>query len=49
MEFPVGTLKHLGLKKGDRIGWNLTFSNGATSIGGLPVPADGTKARKSKG
>jgi len=49
VEFPVGTLKHLGLKKGDRIGWNLTFSNGATSIGGLPVPADGTKARKSKG
>jgi len=49
VEFPVGTIKRLGLRKGDRIGWNLTFSDGGGSVGGVPVPAEGGKAHKPKG
>ena len=48
VEFPVGTLKRLGIKKGDRLGWNLALSDGTTVVGGLPVPADGVKLRKGK-
>ena len=45
VEFPVGTLKRLGLRKGDRLGWNLALSDGTTVVGGVPVPAD-SKPRK---
>jgi uncharacterized membrane protein (UPF0127 family) len=48
VEFPVGTLKRIGLKKGDRLGWNLTLSDGRTVVGGLPVPPDGAKPRGKK-
>ena len=48
VEFPAGTIRRLGLKKGERIGWNLTFSDGTKAVGGLPVPPDGAKARKAK-
>jgi hypothetical protein len=42
IEFPAGTFKRLGLKKGDRLGWDLTLDDGRAVHGGLPVP----KARK---
>lgn len=48
VEFPVGTLKRLGLKKGDRLGWNLALSDGSSAVGGAAVPADGAKAHKAK-
>jgi uncharacterized protein len=48
VEFPSGTLKRLGLHKGDRLGWHLTLSDGSVVSGGLPVPADGHKAHKAK-
>ena len=48
VEFPAGTISRLGLKKGERIGWNLTFSDGSKAVGGAPVPPDGGKARKSR-
>ena len=47
VEFPVGTLRRLGLKTGDRLGWNLTLSDGKVVAGGLPVPADGVRGGKS--
>jgi uncharacterized membrane protein (UPF0127 family) len=46
VEFPAGTLKRLGLHKGDRIGWNLMLSDGTAIVGGTPVPADGVKHKK---
>ena len=42
IEFPVGTFKHLGLKKGDRLGWDLTLDDGRGLRGGAPLP----KAKK---
>lgn len=38
IEFPAGTFKRLGLKKGDRLGWDLTLDDGRAVHGGLPVP-----------
>jgi uncharacterized membrane protein (UPF0127 family) len=37
VEFPTGTFRRLKLRKGDRLGWNLTFSDGGTAVGGAPV------------
>lgn len=48
VEFPAGTLKRLGLKKGDRIGWNLRLADGTAVEGGAKVPAEGTKATGRK-
>ena len=48
VEFAVGTVRRLGLKRGDRLGWNLTFSDGQRVIGGLSVPADRSKPRKAR-
>jgi hypothetical protein len=48
VEFSKGTIDHLGLKKGDRLGWNLTFSDGGGAVGGLPVPADSPKGHSPK-
>jgi len=42
IEFPAGTFKRLGLKKGDRLGWDLTLDDGRVVRGGLPV----TKSKK---
>ena len=39
IEFAAGTFKQIGLKVGDKIGWDLKFSDGKSSKGGLPVPA----------
>ncbi len=37
IEFPSGTIKRLGLKVGDRIGWSLKQENGQPILGGAPV------------
>jgi hypothetical protein len=42
IEFPVGTFRRIGLKKGDRLGWDLTLDDGSVIRGGSPVP----KAKK---
>jgi uncharacterized protein len=36
IEFPAGTFKRLGLKKGDRLGWDLTLDDGRVLRGGSP-------------
>jgi hypothetical protein len=46
VEFPAGTLRRLALKRGDRLGWNLTLSDGTTVAGGTPVTADGKTHKK---
>jgi uncharacterized membrane protein (UPF0127 family) len=48
VEFPSGTIRRLGLRKGDRLGWHLALSDGSTVTGGVPVPADSTKGRKKR-
>ena len=42
IEFAAGTFKRLGLKKGDRLGWELTLDDGRVVRGGVPA----AKARK---
>lgn len=42
VEFPAGTFKRLGLKRGDRLGWDLTLDDGRVLKGGVPV----TKGKK---
>ena len=42
VEFSAGTFKRLGLKKGERLGWELTLDDGRVVRGGLPV----AKAKK---
>lgn len=42
IEFQSGTLKRLGLKKGERLGWDLTLDDGRVLRGGLAMP----KAKK---
>ena len=37
VEFPVGTVHRLGLKPGDRIGWQIKLTNGTSITGGLPA------------
>jgi hypothetical protein len=44
IEFPVGTFKRLGLRKGDRLGWDLTLDDGTRVKGGAPV----SEGRKKK-
>jgi hypothetical protein len=39
IEFPVGTFKRLGIRKGDRLGWDLILDDGTGVKGGAPVPA----------
>lgn len=48
VEFPAGTFRRIGLKKGDRLGWNLALSNGSAEVGGVAVPADAPKGHKAK-
>ena len=49
IEFPVGTLRRIGLRKGDRLGWNLGLSDGTKVVGGAQVPGDApTKGRKKR-
>ncbi len=37
VEFPVGTFQRTGLKKGDRLGWDLELDDGTRAKGGAPV------------
>ena len=37
IEFAVGTIKSIGLKKGDRIGWDLKLDDGTPVVGGAPI------------
>ena len=37
IEFPAGTFKRLGLKKGDRLGWDLTLDDGRGVRGRAPL------------
>jgi uncharacterized membrane protein (UPF0127 family) len=39
VEFPAGTLQRIGLRKGDRLGWNLELADGGKLVGGAPVQA----------
>ena len=48
VEFAAGTLKRIGLRKGQRLGWNLNLSDGTTEVGGAPVQAEKAKAKKRK-
>jgi len=38
VEFPAGTVKRLGLKKGDRLGWDIRLADGTVIVGGTPIP-----------
>lgn len=38
IEFAAGTFKRLGLKKGDRLGWDLVLDDGRVVRGGAPLP-----------
>ena len=48
VEFPAGTLRRIGLKVGDRLGWRLTL-DGETVTGGAPSGPAPKSKRKSKG
>lgn len=37
VEFAAGTIRRLGIKKGDRLGWELVLDDGRTVRGGVPV------------
>ena len=39
IEFPAGTFRRLGLKKGDRLGWDLTMDDGRVVRGGVAIKA----------
>ena len=49
IEFAVGTIKRIGLKKGDRLGWNLKLDDGTPVVGGAPVPAEKAVGKASNG
>lgn len=46
VEFAAGTVKRLGLKKGDRISWDLKLDDGTVVKGGALAPAKGVKKKK---
>ena len=46
VEFPAGTLRRIGLKVGDRLGWSLTLDGQPVSGGGQAV-AKGKKLRRA--
>lgn len=48
VEFAAGTFKRIGLKKGDKLGWDLTLDNGQRVKVGTPVP-DGPPTAGGKG
>jgi uncharacterized membrane protein (UPF0127 family) len=37
VEFPAGSFKRLNLKRGDRLGWDLTLDDGRVLRGGAPM------------
>ena len=40
IEFAVGTIKRIGLKKGDRIGWDLKLDDGTPVVGGASIAVE---------
>jgi len=52
IEFPAGTFKRIGLKNGDKVSWELKFSNGESSKGGPPIqeklPPSTTNTNRAK-
>lgn len=46
VEFAAGTLRRIGLKKGDRIGWDLKLDDGTTLKGGAVGTANLKKKKK---
>ena len=46
VEFAAGTFKRIGLKPGDRLGWDLKLDDGKTLKGGATGPASGTRKKK---
>ncbi|HJV22094.1 MAG TPA: hypothetical protein VJ570_05325, partial [Holophagaceae bacterium] len=49
VEFPVGTFKRLGLKKGDLMAWELKLDDGrVVKLGTLPAGAPAKVAKASK-
>jgi len=49
IEFAVGTVRRLKLKVGDRVGWDLQFTDGSKVRGGVAVPREGGKGKAGKG
>jgi uncharacterized membrane protein (UPF0127 family) len=47
VEFPSGTARRIGLKKGDRLGWDLTLDDGTQMKGGAPVGKKAVPAKKA--
>ena len=45
VEFPAGTLARIGLRKGDRLGWNLALMNGEKVVGGVQGAPQKKRAR----
>jgi hypothetical protein len=45
VEFPAGTLRRIGLKVGDRLGWNLGLSTGEKVVGGAPFQGHNKRAK----
>lgn len=48
VEFAAGTVRRLGLKKGDRLGWDLTLDDGTVLKGGAPVGKKAAPAKKNR-
>lgn len=48
VEFPEGTFKRLGLRKGDRLGWDLLLDDGRTVRGGAPISKAKSPAPKAR-
>lgn len=46
VEFAPGTIRRLGLKKGDRLGWELALSNGQALVGGAPQAKEKARGRR---
>ncbi len=48
IEFAAGTVRRLNLKVGERVGWDLSFKDGGSLVGGAPVPKETIKAKKAR-
>lgn len=46
VEFAAGTVRRIGLKKGDRLGWDLTLDDGTVVKGGAPAGRKTTAGKK---
>ena len=48
VEFPAGTIRRIGLKTGDRIGWDLLLDDGTPIVGGARVPAEKARVKPKR-